>query len=69
MSELHSWLSTQHHRLQTYKFLKQQVCLISGLHFRAPPCLSEQTNAQDMRPPRVQFFYIGHVRSGAFSMV
>ena len=25
MSELHSWLSTQHHGLQTYKFLKQQL--------------------------------------------
>jgi hypothetical protein len=32
------------------------VCLISGLHFRASPWLSEQTNAQDMRPHRVQFF-------------
>jgi hypothetical protein len=69
MSELHSWLSTQHHGLQTYKFLKQQVCLISGLHFRASPWLSEQTNAQDMRPHRVQFFYNCHVRSGAFSTV
>jgi hypothetical protein len=25
MSELHCWLSTQHHGLQTYKFLKQQL--------------------------------------------
>jgi hypothetical protein len=32
------------------------ACLISGLHFRASPWLSEQTNAHDMRPHRVQFF-------------
>ena len=25
MSELHSWLSTQHHGLQTYKSLKQKL--------------------------------------------
>jgi hypothetical protein len=25
MSELHSWLSTQHHGRQTYKFLKQKL--------------------------------------------
>ena len=25
MSELHSWLSTQHHGLRTYKFPKQQL--------------------------------------------
>jgi hypothetical protein len=25
MSELHSWLSIQHHGLQTYKFLKQKL--------------------------------------------
>jgi hypothetical protein len=25
MSELHTWLSTQHHGLQTYKSLKQKL--------------------------------------------
>jgi hypothetical protein len=30
MSELHSWLSTQHHGLRTYKSLKQKLMRLSS---------------------------------------